>query len=237
MRALLCSLLLSLFTAACDLPPEGGDDDGQNMAESTTCELTEIPLDSADAVSSLVGMSANDLLAALSSPYAVAAIYPDNDATGQSPAPGSETTLTLAIEYAGGPIAEVDAQLVEGEDEMWVECHPFLAVEVVVGVATDDGAFDESWTGRLVGYAAETELPPTLGVGGLSLEGLDGTFQIGSIESDDTVTAGDLELTTDLAPGGPAGEIAQYYELESGEGEDAVVGQMIYRVLTWGEGY
>ena len=143
----------------------------------------------------------------------------------------------MAIEYAGGPIAEVDAQLVEGEDEMWVECHPFLAVEVVVGFATDDGAFDESWTGRLIGYAADVELPPELRVDGLELEELEGTFQIGSPDIDEELETGDMELTTDLDPAGPSGEIAQYYEFESGEGEDGTVGQMIYRLLTWGEGY
>jgi len=224
---------LSLLAGACDLPPDAG---GQNMAESTTCELTETALGSADAVSALVGMSASDLLGSLAAPYAVTAAYPDNEATGQSPAPGSETELTLTIEYAGGPIAEVDSVLVQGQDEMYVECHPFLAVEVVVGVSTDDGAFDESWTGRLAGYAAEVELPPALRVGGLSLAGLEGSFQIGVVETDDTLTAGDLELTTDLDPGGPAGEIAQYYEFESGDGEDGTVGQMIYRLLAWGEG-
>ena len=236
MRALSLLVAASLPLAACDLAPEG-DDDGQNMAESTTCELTEIPLGSADEVSPLVGMSGNDLLAALSSPYAAAAIYPDNDATGQSPAPGSETELTLTIEYAGGPVAEVDATLVQGQDEMWVECHPFLAVEVSIGIVTDDGAFDESWTGRLVGYAADVELPPEIRIGGLELEELQGTFQIGAPNMDEELEAGDMELTTDLDPTGPSGEIAQYYTFESGEGEDAVAGQMIYRLLTWGEGY
>jgi hypothetical protein len=230
MRAFLSSLFL--LAVACDLPP---DDGGQNMAESTTCELTETDLGSADAVSALVGMSANDLLAALASPYAVAATYPDNDASGQSPAPGSETELTLAIEYAGGPIAEVDAVLVEGEDEMWVECHPYLAVEVIVGVSTDDGAFDESWTGRLVGYAVETGLAPELWALGLSLDDIEGTFQIGTLESDYELVAGDLELTTDLAPEGPTGEIAQYYTFESDD-PDGVAGQITYRLLTWGEG-
>jgi hypothetical protein len=228
----LCPTLL-LFAAACDLAPDGG---GQNMAESTTCELTEAALDSPDAVSALVGYSANDLLAALAPSYAAGATYPDNDATGQSPAPGSETELTLTIEYAGGPVAEVDAALVQGQDEMWVECHPFLAVAVVVGAATADGAFAESWTGRLLGYAEETGLAPDLRVTGLSLDDLEGSFQIGAIEADGAITAGDLELATDLDPAGPSGEIVQYYEIESGEGDDGTVSQLAYRLLAWGEG-
>ena len=237
MRTFPLLLSLSFLTVACDLAPEDdGGDGGQNMAESTTCELTESALDSADTVSPLVGMSANDLLAALASPYPVTATYPDNEATGQSPAPGSETDLTLTIEYAGGPVSEVDAVLVEGEDEMYVECHPFLAVEVAVDVSTDDGAFDESWTGRLVGYADEMGLAPELRIGGLTLDDIEGSFQIGALESDYELEAGDLELTTELDASGPTGEIAQYYTFTSGDGEDGVTGQTIYRLLVWGGG-
>jgi hypothetical protein len=233
LRALLCLFSLSLFTASCDLPP---GDDGADMAESTTCETTAYALDSADAVSPLVGMSANDLLAALASPYAAAATYPDNEAIGQAPAAGSETGLVLTIEYAGGPIAEVDSVLVQGQDEMYVECHPFLAVEVIVGVATDDGAFAESWTGRLTGRAEDVGLAPELEVGGLSLDGIEGSFQIGELESEYALEAGDLELSADLAASGPSGEIVRYYTFTSGDGPDGVAGQTIYRLLAWGEG-
>jgi hypothetical protein len=220
------------LVAACDLPPGGGDDDGQNLAESTTCELNATALDSIDAVSPVVGISGSDVLATLSSPYDIPASYPAESPADQIPAPGSETGLTLTVAYAGGPIVENEAVLVEGTDEMWVECDSFVAIEVQVGFATADGAFAETWTGALIGYAPEADLPLDLAAFGVGTGGFAGSFQPGTIESEYALTAGDIVLQTNLDPAGPTGELAQTFTFESGD----VAGATFYRLLAWGGG-
>jgi hypothetical protein len=225
-RAILAAALLA---TGC-----GSDDDDGNQEAYSHCEDTATILGDAGVVSDLLGLSADDLLAAAGGGFQVTAVWATETAIlTQSPL-GGETEATVTIAYEGGEVREIDSQPIEGENEIAMDCRPRLEVEVTITVATADAALDETWEAvlsRSVSYETDEELPLML-MADFDPGGLNGDYEIVAIEgpAPDAVT-GRFSTTA----GEPfQGTLDILVEQSSGGGDDGTVSQARHVALSWG---
>jgi hypothetical protein len=217
-----------VFAAGC-----GNDDEPQETYSG--CEDSVSALSSIDAVSELLGWSADDLLGWADGGFTVTAAWStDSSILTQSPQ-GGETELVVTIAYDGGEIREIDSQPVEGEHELAMDCQPRLEVEVIITVATADGAFDETWSAvlsRSVSYQTDDEQPLMLRAE-FDPAGLAGSFEIESISgpAPDSVTA----VFNTTASQWLDGSIDILVEQSEGEGDDGTVSLAGHTALSWDE--
>jgi len=220
-----------VFAAGC-----GNDDDKKEEEAYSGCEDTVSVLSATDAVSDLLGWSADDLLGWADGGFTVTAAWSaDTTFLTQSPL-GGETELVVTITYDGGEIREVDSQPVEGENELAVDCQPRLEVEVTITAVTADGAFDETWSAvlsRSVSYQTDDEKPLMLHAE-FDPAVLAGAFEIESISgpAPDAVTA----VFSTTASQWLAGAIDILVEQSEGEGDDGTVSLTSHTALSWDEG-
>ncbi len=225
----------SICLLACDLPPKN---QGGNTMDSTHCDETTTVLTGTDTVSSIVGLSAQELLSATGDQIEVDAWYTDEtEILTQSPL-GGDTDLTITVSYNGGEIREIDAVLFEGGEDIYLECDPRLEVDVVIGFSTGDGAFDETWNGVVsaVGIPSAA-LVPTL-TADLDPEDLTGSFEIVSMEASNPDSVGGL-FSAELQPepNGPAGSDSILVEESGGSGDDGWVSESNHTAIMWGNWY
>jgi hypothetical protein len=224
-------LAVTVLAAGC-----GKDDDGTQAEAYSGCEDTVLALSATDVVSDLLGWSADDLLGWADGGFTVTAGWSSDTAVLTQSPQGGETELVVTIAYDGGGIREVDSQPVEGENEIALDCQPRLEVEVVITVATADGAFDETWTAvlsRSVSYQTDDEQPLMLQAG-FDPTGLVGGFEIESIPGPvpDAVSA----VFSTTASQWFEGSIDILVEQSEGEGDDGTVSQASHVALAWDEG-
>jgi len=231
-------LLLSCGGDDDDNNDSGELDDDDNEDVYNPCEETTTILDGADVVSALLGISADDLLAATGGGFTTAAQYADDTSIlTQSPL-GGETELSVTVTYEGGEIREIKSLPVQGEggNEMAMDCRHRLEVDVTIAFSTADDAFAENWQAVLSQtIAPETEeLDAPYLAADFDPYALEGSFEIVSIAgvTPDAVT-GALS-TTAVDP--YQGTVDILVEQTNGEGEDGTVSQTRHIALAWGEG-
>lgn len=227
--------LLAAAIAACDTPPE--DQDGNTM-DSTHCEETITVLGSLSEVSSLTGLSAQELLTATGDQIEVGAWYTDDDEFVSQTPLGGETALTIAVTYSAGEIREIDSTLVEGETDIYLECDPRLEVDIEITVNTDDGAFDETWDAVVSASGIPSAALVPMIDASFDPDSLSGTFEW-ELQGDGTPDSVDGVMSAELQPepNGPAGEIGINIEESSGDGPDGTVSQTHHVALMWGDWY
>ena len=217
------------------------DDNNDNNAQANfyTCEET-IKVLLRDEQSTLLGISADDVLGQVGDGFTTTAFYSgDTSILTQSPL-GGETHLTLAISYNGGEIREIESEPVNGNGDeiapaIAVDCRHRLEIDVSVAVSTADGAFSENWQGVLVESVNSThdgfdypyltaDFDPSV---------IEGTFKIVSISgtAPDSVT-GSLH-TSAIDPYN--GSIDILVQQTIGEGDDSTVSQSRHVALSWEE--
>jgi len=223
----------------------GGTDDNDNNDDNTqtgydSCEETIKPLPNIDEESTLLGISAADVLAEVGNGIITTSFYSnDTSVLTQSPL-GGETELTIIISYDGGEIREIESLPVDGNGdgiapEIAVDCRHRLEIDVSVSLSTADGAFSENWQGVLVksvnsGHDGFDD--PYL-TAEFDPAGIEGTFKIVSISGGipDSVT-GSLSTSTINTYNGSIDILVQQ---TNGEGEDATISLTRHVALSWGE--
>jgi len=144
---------------ACNSEPGGKEDAGPGCIE------TETALAGEEATS--LGLTANDVSGLVVGAFAHPLFWAD----------GTSTTVTLLFTPTGNAWF-VDSEQAPSnggtEPAIYAYCDDRLDVETALTFATDDGAFDESWTLRL----SATEAGSASVVQPLDLDGLDGTFDL-----------------------------------------------------------
>jgi hypothetical protein len=223
----------------------GATDDDNNNDDNTqmefkSCEETTRTLANIDEESTLLSISAADLLAEVGDGFTTTSFYSnDTSVLTQSPL-GGEIGLTIVISYNGGEIREIESQPVDGNGdiiapEIAVDCRNRLEIDVSIALSTADGAFSENWHAVLVksvnsGHDGFDD--PYL-TAEFESAGIEGTFKIVSIpgETPDSVT-GSLS-TSAINPYN--GSIDILVQQTNGEGEDATVSLTRHVALSWGE--
>lgn len=215
---------------------DGGDDDADDDENAyQMCDETTTTLSGSDAVSALVGVSADEVLDATGGGFSVTATWSaDTSLLTQSPL-GGETQLTVTFFYDGGEIREVESVPNDGGgQEIAMDCLHRLEIDVTVGIETADGAFVETWPATLVQSLASggSGLAPPTTWADFDPYALAGDFEIVSIEGEvpDAVTATFLSTATDPV----AGDIQIFVEQSSGSGDEGTVSQSSHIALTWG---
>lgn len=216
---------------------DGGDDDNDENAYQM-CDETSTALEGSDAVSTLVGVSADDVLEATGGGFVVTATWSDDTSLlTQSPL-GGETQLTVTIAYEGGVIREVESVPNEdggGGPEIAMDCRHRLEIDVTLGVETADGAFAESWPATLVQSLASdgAGLDAPSVAADFDPGALAGDFEIVAIEgpAPDAVTA----MSQSTAADPIAGDVQIFVEQSSGGGDDGTVSQSSHIALAWGD--
>ena len=211
---------------------DDADDDNQNAY--SPCEETTTILGGVDVVSTLLGISADDLLTTVGSGFTTTALYTkDTSILTQSPL-GGETNLTVTISYDGGEIRQIESKPVNSENEIAGECLNRLEVDVTIAFSTADSAFEESWQAVL----AQSISPENDGLADPTLAAefdpyaIEGSFEIISITgvTPDSVTG--ALYTTAVDP--VQGSVDILVEQTNGEGENGTVSQSRHVALAWG---
>lgn len=134
---------LIILSAACGDEKNNGD-----TAEGPHCEDSATVV-AVDEVTEL-GFAATDLLALAEGTWADTFTW-DRDA--------STSGLELTLGWTDGEARFVDSVEVYPDDgeqpAIGLICEDRVEVDVQIGFVTDDGSFDESWTGPLTGKAAD----------------------------------------------------------------------------------
>ena len=219
--------------SACDDPPDEGND-----MVATSCQETATVLASTAQVSDLVGVSADDLLAESGVERSFTASYnPSEEILSQSPSSG-ETELTIVVTYTGGEIREIESLLVQGADEIALECTHRVEMEVEVFVSSVDGSFEETWDAVLAGSGElDGDTPPRLSAA-FDPYDLEGGYEIESLPAPDPDSVDGFfytEMRNETFTGELSGEISVLIEESGGEGDDAWVSQAQHVALGWGE--
>jgi hypothetical protein len=208
------------------------DDGSQN--EASSCEDTPTVLGSADTISTLLGISANDILDETGGGFTLTAAYTDDTSILMQTPLGGQSDLTVTITYDDGEIREIESVPVDGESEINAICQNRMEIDVTVGFATADGAFAETWDAVLAQAVSEEGTgfdAPTLSAE-FDPYAVVGTFEIVSIEgvTPDSVT-GTL-YTTAADP--QAGSVDILVQQTSGTGDDGTVSEAQHIALSWG---
>ncbi|MCC6157979.1 MAG: hypothetical protein IT350_07985 [Deltaproteobacteria bacterium] len=244
-RWLLFGLVVALIACApaCgddDDDDSSGDDDDDDDDENAyeVCDETSTIMGGSDAVSALVGVSADDVLDVTGGGFTVTATWSDDTSLlTQSPL-GGETQLTVTFDHEGGEVREVESVPNDdgGGPEIAMDCLHRLEIDIALGVETDDGAFAESIPATLVQSLAS-------GGSGLATPSvatdfdpyaLAGDFEIVSVEGavPDAVTA----MFQSTAADPIAGDVQIFVQQTSGSGDDGTVSQSSHIALEWGIG-
>lgn len=199
-RALVALSLLALPTlAACS---DKGDE-----AWSPHCDSTESPL--ALDEESLLGFSGQDVLDAVGGDHSLVFSYDR----------GGSTPLSLDLDTSGATATSVhlfEAEPPDGVTEyatIGVVCEDYLAVEVGVDFATEDGAFDEPFATVLRAWEATSA---TFSHEWEDVAEVQGSFDFSTLASGDA-DASSASLYGTLTDQGSSGELT--YQ-EEGEDED-----------------
>ena len=235
----LCPLafFLSIACTSGDDDDSAADDDTDGGDENafSPCDETVQLLNDLEEVSTLLGISAADLLAATGDGFIVTATYTeDTSILTQSPL-GGETELTVTVAYDGGEIREVDSEPVENGAEIAGECLDRLELEVALSFVTADGAFTENWPALLVQSVSANGTgfsDPTLSAS-FDPSAMTGSFEIVSIAGEPPDSVSGAIQTTMVAP--YQGMIVILVEQTSGEGPDSTVSQSQHVALSWDE--
>jgi len=227
----LAACAISLL-AACDEPPAGGND----MA-TTYCSETTTVLSTTDQASDLVGISADEMLAESGVEYSFTASYnPSDEILTQSPSSG-ETELTVEI-TPSGDVREIDSKLVQGAEEIALDCTPRLEMDVEVSVQSADGSFQEIWDAVLASSGElDGEAPPWISAD-FDPYDLEGEYEIESLSTPNPDSVDGYfytEMRSDAVAGELTGEISVLVEESGGEGDDGWVSQAHHVALGWGE--
>ncbi|MCZ7584645.1 MAG: hypothetical protein M5R36_15635 [Deltaproteobacteria bacterium] len=211
----------------------GGNDDDDDQGETfSSCDETSTVLSGVDDESDLLGISAGDVLDEAGGGFTATAAYAeDTSILTQSPL-GGETELTVTIAYDGGEIREVESVPVEGGAEIAADCRHRIEIEVSIGFATDDGAFDENWSGVLSqSLAPEGGFDAPLLAAAFDPFAVEGSFEIVSIEGPEPDAVTGALYTTAADP--VSGTLNVYVEQSSGDGPDGTVSQAQHTALSW----
>ena len=230
--------LISIIASGSGGGTDNDDDNTQN--EFNYCEETIKTLANIEDKSTLLGISAADVLTEVGDSFTTISFYSnDTSVLTQSPL-GGETELTIVISYEGGEIREIESQPVDGNGdgvapEIAVDCRHRLEIDVSVALSTADGAFSESLQAVLmksINSAHDGFDDPYL-TAEFDPAGIEGTFKIVSISggTPDSVT-GSLSTST-INPYN--GSIDILVQQTNGEGEDATISLTRHVALSWGE--